>query len=102
MRTATPVGEAPVRQFNGLKTAVLLGLLSAIIIGAGSLFGRGGLFIGFLLALGTNAYAYWNSDKLALGDAGPPGQRGRGPGDVCDGPRAGDPGPAADAPAVRQ
>ena len=54
------------RQFNGLKTAVLLGLLSAIIIGAGSLFGRGGLFIGFLLALGTNAYAYWNSDKLAL------------------------------------
>jgi heat shock protein HtpX len=55
-----------VRQFNGLKTAALLGLLSAIIIGAGSLFGRGGLVIGFLLALGTNAYAYWNSDKLAL------------------------------------
>jgi heat shock protein HtpX len=54
------------RQFNGLKTAALLGLLSAIIIGAGALFGRGGLFIGFLLALGTNAYAYWNSDKLAL------------------------------------
>jgi heat shock protein HtpX len=54
------------RQFNGLKTAVLLGLLSAIIIGAGALFGRGGLLIGFLLALGTNAYAYWNSDKLAL------------------------------------
>ncbi|HEX6755987.1 MAG TPA: zinc metalloprotease HtpX [Mycobacteriales bacterium] len=54
------------RQFNGLKTAALLGLLSAIIIGAGSLFGRGGLIIGVLLALGTNAYAYWNSDKLAL------------------------------------
>jgi heat shock protein HtpX len=54
------------RQFNGLKTAALLGLLSAIIIGAGALFGRGGLVIGFLIALGTNAYAYWNSDKLAL------------------------------------
>ena len=54
------------RQFNGLKTAALLGLLSAIIIGAGGLFGRGGLLIGFLIALGTNAYAYWNSDKLAL------------------------------------
>jgi heat shock protein HtpX len=54
------------RQFNGLKTAALLGLLSAIIIGAGALFGRGGLIIGFLIALGTNAYAYWNSDKLAL------------------------------------
>ena len=54
------------RQLNGLKTAALLGLLSAIIIGAGALFGRGGLVIGFLLALATNAYAYWNSDKLAL------------------------------------
>lgn len=54
------------RHYNGLKTALLLGLLSAIIIGAGSLFGRGGLIIGLLLALGTNAFAYWNSDKLAL------------------------------------
>ncbi len=54
------------RQLNGLKTAALLGLLSAIIIGAGALFGRTGLILGFLLALGTNAYAYWNSDKLAL------------------------------------
>ena len=54
------------RQFNGLKTAALLGLLSAIIIGAGSLFGQTGLIIGLLLAIGTNAYAYWNSDKLAL------------------------------------
>jgi heat shock protein HtpX len=54
------------RHYNGLKTAVLLGLLSAVIIFAGSLFGRGGLLIGLLIALGTNAYAYWNSDKLAL------------------------------------
>jgi heat shock protein HtpX len=54
------------RHWNGLKTALLLGLLSAIIIFAGSLFGRGGLIIGLLLALGTNAFAYWNSDKLAL------------------------------------
>jgi heat shock protein HtpX len=54
------------RHYNGLKTAVLLGALSAIIIFAGSLFGRGGLVIGLLIALGTNAFAYWNSDKLAL------------------------------------
>lgn len=52
--------------FNGLKTALLLGLLSALIIGAGSLFGTTGLIIGFVIALGTNAYAYFNSDKLAL------------------------------------
>jgi heat shock protein HtpX len=55
-----------VRHFNGLKTALLLGLLSAIIIGVGAAFGRTGLIIGFVVALGTNAYAYWNSDKLAL------------------------------------
>jgi heat shock protein HtpX len=54
------------RQFNGLKTAALLGLLSAIIIGAGSIFGQRGLVIGLVLAIGTNAFAYWNSDKLAL------------------------------------
>ncbi|NKQ55764.1 zinc metalloprotease HtpX [Amycolatopsis sp. K13G38] len=51
---------------NGLKTALLLGLLSAIIIAISSLFGRGALLIGLVLALGMNAYAYFNSDKLAL------------------------------------
>jgi heat shock protein HtpX len=54
------------RHYNGLKTALLLGVLSAIIIFAGGLFGRGGLIIGLLLAVGANAFAYWNSDKLAL------------------------------------
>ncbi|SEO13621.1 zinc metalloprotease HtpX [Actinacidiphila rubida] len=51
---------------NGLKTAVLLGLLSAFILFIGSLFGRTGLIIALVVALATNAYAYWNSDKLAL------------------------------------
>ena len=51
---------------NGLKTALLLGLLSAVIIAISSLFGRGALFIGLVLALGMNAYAYFKSDKLAL------------------------------------
>lgn len=54
------------RRHNGLKTAVLLGALSAIIIVIGSFFGRTGLIVAVLVALGTNAYAYWNSDKLAL------------------------------------
>ncbi|MET8691943.1 zinc metalloprotease HtpX [Streptomyces bauhiniae] len=54
------------RRHNGLRTAVLLGALSAIIIVIGSFFGRTGLIVAVLVALGTNAYAYWNSDKLAL------------------------------------
>lgn len=54
------------RRHNGLKTAVLLGGLSALIIVIGGLFGRTGLIIAVLVALGTNAYAYWNSDKIAL------------------------------------
>jgi heat shock protein HtpX len=54
------------RRHNGLRTAVLLGGLSALIIVIGSLFGRTGLIVALVVALGTNAYAYWNSDKLAL------------------------------------
>jgi heat shock protein HtpX len=49
-----------------VKTALLLGLLSAIIIGISSLFGRGALFIGLVVALAVNAYAYFKSDTLAL------------------------------------
>jgi heat shock protein HtpX len=51
---------------NGLKTAVLLGVLSAIVLVIGSLFGRAGLLIALVVALGVNGYAYFSSDKLAL------------------------------------
>lgn len=54
------------RRHNGLKTAVLLGGLSALILVIGAFFGRTGLIVALVIALGTNAYAYWNSDKLAL------------------------------------
>ncbi|MEV6208625.1 zinc metalloprotease HtpX [Kitasatospora sp. NPDC051914] len=54
------------RQHNGLRTAVLLGGLSALILLVGSFFGRTGLLVALVIAILTNAYAYWNSDKLAL------------------------------------
>ena len=38
---------------NGLKTAALLGLLSALILFVGSLFGTTGLWIALVVALAT-------------------------------------------------
>jgi heat shock protein HtpX len=54
------------RQHNGLKTAALLGLMSAVILVIGSRFGSGGLVIALVLALGVNGFSYFFSDKLAL------------------------------------
>ena len=54
------------RRHNGLRTAVLLVGLSALIVLIGSFWGRTGLLIGLVVALATNGFAYWNSDKLAL------------------------------------
>jgi heat shock protein HtpX len=52
---------------NGLKTAVLFGALGALfVVIGGSFYGVGGAVVGLVLALGINAYSYFNSDKLAL------------------------------------
>ncbi|EST30422.1 protease [Streptomycetaceae bacterium MP113-05] len=54
------------RRHNGLRTALLLGGLSTLIILIGSFFGRTGLVVALVVALGVNGYAYWNSGRLAL------------------------------------
>jgi heat shock protein HtpX len=55
------------RHYNGLKTALLLGGLSAVLVVVGNvLLGRTGMIVGLVLALAMNAFGYWNSDKLAL------------------------------------
>jgi heat shock protein HtpX len=52
---------------NGLKTAALFGVLGAVLILiGGKLYGTTGLFLGLLVALGINAFSYFNSDKIAL------------------------------------
>jgi heat shock protein HtpX len=54
------------RHYNGLKTALLLGSMSAVILLVSSLFGRTAIIVGLVLALLINGYAFFNSDKLAL------------------------------------
>jgi heat shock protein HtpX len=56
---------------NALKTALLLGLLSAIlVIGGSAIAGRQGIYIGLALAVATNFFSYFFSDKLALAMSG--------------------------------
>jgi heat shock protein HtpX len=55
------------RHRNGLKTAALLGLLTALILAVGYGFGGStGLVIAVFLSLGMNAATYFWSDKIAL------------------------------------
>jgi heat shock protein HtpX len=52
---------------NALKTAMLLGLLSGILVFGGELIaGRQGMMMGLLLAVGMNFFSYFFSDKMAL------------------------------------
>jgi heat shock protein HtpX len=55
------------RYLNGLKTAALLGLLSALILVIGYSFGGStGLFIAGFIALAMNGVGYFFSDRIAL------------------------------------
>ena len=52
---------------NTLKTAALLGLLSAVLLVAGeALYGTQGLYIGLFFAFAMNFTGYFFSDKIAL------------------------------------
>ena len=52
---------------SGLKTAVLLGALSGLLLLIGGAFaGQGGLLIAFIFAVGFNVVSYWFSDKIVL------------------------------------
>src|SRR5437764_23142 len=52
---------------NGLKTALLLGLLSGLLLTIGELLGgANGLVIAFIFAAMMNFGSYWFSDKIVL------------------------------------
>jgi heat shock protein HtpX len=52
---------------NFARTALLLAAMTALFLAVGYLLaGEGGLLIAFLIALGMNGWAYWNSDQAVL------------------------------------
>jgi heat shock protein HtpX len=52
---------------NSVKTVLLLGLLSGLLLWGGELIGgRNGLYLGLLMAIGMNFFSYFFSDKVAL------------------------------------
>ncbi|XAS66561.1 zinc metalloprotease HtpX [Micrococcaceae bacterium Sec5.7] len=59
------------KHYNGLKTTALFGVLWAVLLGLGGLIGvstrsLAPIWIMALIGVGTTAYGYWNSDKIAI------------------------------------
>ena len=52
--------------YNNMKTALLLGLLSGLILWIGSFWGQTGIVIALVFAAVTNFVGYFFSDKIAL------------------------------------
>ncbi|MBL8642567.1 MAG: zinc metalloprotease HtpX [Rhodospirillaceae bacterium] len=52
---------------NTMRISLLIAAMTALFMGVGYLLGaEQGMLIAFVVALGMNAFAYWNSDKLVL------------------------------------
>ncbi len=52
---------------NYFRTMALLAAMTALFMGVGYLLGgTGGMLLALVFAIGTNAFAYWNSDKMVL------------------------------------
>lgn len=50
-----------------LRTSLLLAGLTALFLAVGWMIGgQGGMLIALVFAIGTNVFAYWNSDKMVL------------------------------------
>lgn len=56
-----------VTTMNTLKTAVLMGLMTILVVGiGGAIAGESGLKIAFIFAVAMNFFSYWFSDKIVL------------------------------------
>ncbi len=56
---------------NFMRTAILMAAMTAIFVAVGALLGgQTGILLALLVAAGTNFYAYWNSDRMALASNG--------------------------------
>ena len=52
---------------NYMRTALLLAALTGLFLAVGYVIGReSGMIIAFFIAMATNLFAYWNSDKMVL------------------------------------
>ncbi|NWH08313.1 MAG: zinc metalloprotease HtpX [Alphaproteobacteria bacterium] len=52
---------------NMMKTGILMAGMTALFLALGAVIGgSGGMMVAFLFALATNAFAYWNADKMVL------------------------------------
>jgi heat shock protein HtpX len=51
---------------NTIKTGLLLGVMSALLMLLGAPFGQGGLLVAFVMAVVMNVGSYWFSDKIVL------------------------------------
>jgi heat shock protein HtpX len=52
--------------YNNVKTALLLGLLTGLILWIGSFWGSGGVVVALVIAVVTNFVGYFFSNKIAL------------------------------------
>lgn len=52
---------------NWFKTTILLGVMTALIVWIGNIFGgQQGMILAFILAMAMNFFSYWYSDKIVL------------------------------------
>lgn len=52
---------------NTFRVGLLLAAMTGLFLAVGFLLGgEGGMAMAFVFALGMNAFAYWNSDKMVL------------------------------------